>query len=76
MNTPLVDDLTLARKAEWKASWTLLWIFHAFVVLLIKTTVWTTAVSSIFDASRSLAIAITISGTAVVMAIVPPLARG
>ena len=55
--------------------WIILWTIQAFVVLSIKTTVWTTAVSGSFFAGRSLAIAITISGTAVAQAVVPPLAR-
>ncbi|GIX29694.1 MAG: MFS transporter [Porticoccaceae bacterium] len=55
--------------------WTALWAVAAFVVLLIKTTVWTTAISATFDAGRSLAMAITVSGTALSQALVPPLAH-
>ncbi len=55
--------------------WTLLFAVQALCVLLIKTTVWTTAVSGTFDAARSLAIAVTVSGIALAQAVVPPLTR-
>ena len=55
--------------------WTLMWVVTSLVLLMIKTTVWTTAVSSTFDAARSLAIAITIAGTAFAQAVVPPLTQ-
>jgi len=55
--------------------WTLLWVVQAFIILLIKTTVWTTAVTNTFSAGRSLAIALTISGTALAQAVVPPLTQ-
>lgn len=55
--------------------WAVLWICQALVLLLIKTTVWTTAVATTFTAGRSLAIAVTMSGVALAQAVVPPLAR-
>lgn len=57
------------------AQWMTFWIVQSFVVLLIKATVWTTAVSGTFNAGRSLAIAVTMSGTAFAQAIVPPLTQ-
>jgi len=57
------------------AQWILLWSFLAVAVLLVKATVWTTAVSAAFDASRSLAIGVTMSGAALGQAIVPPLTQ-
>ncbi len=63
----------LATGAMWQ--WTLIWVLNALIVLLIKATVWTTAVTGMFTAARSLAIAITISGTAVAQAVVPPLTQ-
>lgn len=55
--------------------WMGLWLCQSFVVLLIKATVWTTAISNTFYAARSLALAITMSGATFTQAIAPPLAQ-
>ncbi len=55
--------------------WLSFWVFQSFVVLLIKATVWTTAISGTFYAGRSMAIAVTMSGAAFAQAVVPPLTQ-
>ncbi|NHO65666.1 MFS transporter [Aestuariicella hydrocarbonica] len=55
--------------------WMMFWVCQSLVFLLIKATVWTTAVSGTFYAGRSLAIAVTMCGTAFAQAIVPPLTQ-
>lgn len=55
--------------------WLIMWGFTSLALLLSKTTVWTTAISGTFTAGRSLALAVTICGTAVAQAIVPPLTQ-
>ncbi|HEX7858460.1 MAG TPA: MFS transporter [Sphingobium sp.] len=55
------------------AQWIGLWLFWGLVVLLIQSTVWSTAVASVFDAGRGLALGLTLSGTALANVIVPPL---
>jgi predicted MFS family arabinose efflux permease len=57
------------------AQWLGLWTFSAFVTLLIKPAIWTTAVSSVFSTSRSLALGVTLCGTALAQILAPPLAR-
>jgi MFS family permease len=44
------------------AQWLALWAFYALVSIAVKTTVWTTAVSGVFEAGRGLALGITLSG--------------
>lgn len=55
--------------------WMMLWVCQSLVVLLIKATVWTTAISNTFYAARSLALAITMSGATFTQALTPPLAQ-
>lgn len=55
--------------------WMTLWVCQSLVVLLIKATVWTTAISNTFYAARSLALAITMSGATFTQAVTPPLAQ-
>ncbi|HKT75584.1 MAG TPA: MFS transporter [Sphingobium sp.] len=57
------------------AQWVLLWSLFALASVLLKTTVWTTAISGSFDAGRSLALAVVLSGTALATSLAPPLAR-
>ncbi len=57
------------------AQWMLLWALFALASVLLKTTVWTTAISSNFDAGRSLALAVVLSGTALSTSLAPPLSR-
>lgn len=53
--------------------WWSLWAALALGALLIKPTIWTAGVSSIFSASRGLALAVTLSGTVLASAITPVL---
>lgn len=53
--------------------WLLIWLLFGFVSVTIKSTPWTTAVVGIFQKSRGLAMGLTLMGTAVAGAIIPPL---
>jgi predicted MFS family arabinose efflux permease len=53
--------------------WIIMWSFYALASLAIKSTIWTSAVSGVFDKARGLAIGAALSGTAVAMTIAPPL---
>jgi len=55
--------------------WIALWALHALVAVLVKSTIWTSAVSRNFNAGRSLALAITLGGTAMATILSPPLAQ-
>jgi predicted MFS family arabinose efflux permease len=55
--------------------WLMLWAFYALVSIAVKTTVWTTAVSGVFEAGRGLALGITLSGVAIAQIVGPPLAQ-
>jgi MFS family permease len=57
------------------AQWLSLWLGYALVAMLLKTTIWSAAVSSTFNASRGLALAFALSGTAIAQVLVPPLAQ-
>lgn len=57
------------------AQWIAMWSFYALASLTIKSTVWTAAVTGIFDKGRGLAIGVALSGTAVAQTITPPLAN-
>lgn len=54
-----------------KTNWFLLWVGTAIGTLWIQATVWTSAVNSRFEASRGLALAITLSGAALSATIFP-----
>lgn len=54
--------------------WIAMWLVYAVVALGVKLTVWTAAVSSVFAAGRGLALACTISGTALTAILIPPVA--
>ncbi|WP_206046863.1 MFS transporter [Mangrovimicrobium sediminis] len=58
-----------------EAQWYALWTFYALVALGVKATVWTAAISSVFSAGRGLALAVTLSGTAVAQILAPPLTQ-
>ncbi len=58
-----------------RAQWLGLWTFYAFAALIIRNTIWTTAISGVFQSARGLALAITLSGSAVVGAITPVIAQ-
>lgn len=57
------------------SQWMLIWLGYGIVSLGVKTTVWTTAVSRAFEASRGMALGVTLTGTAIAQIMVPPLAR-
>jgi MFS family permease len=54
--------------------WLALWVIYSLVALGIQLTVWTVTVSSVFSAGRGLALACTVSGTALSAIVVPPIA--
>jgi predicted MFS family arabinose efflux permease len=64
-------SLSLLSGAVWM--WFAIWTAFAGAALLTKSTVWTAAAASAFDAGRGLAIGLTLSGSAVAQAITPPL---
>lgn len=55
--------------------WIVLWAIFGLVAVSIKSTAWTAAVLGVFNQSRGLALGLTLSGTAVAQATVPPLAN-
>jgi predicted MFS family arabinose efflux permease len=55
--------------------WLLLWTVYSFSAVGIRTTVWNSAVSSVFDTSRGLALALVLSGLALASIFAPPIAR-
>jgi cyanate permease len=55
-------------------NWSLLWMVLAVGVVLVQSTVWTSAVAARFDRSRGLAMAVALSGTPITAAVVPVLA--
>lgn len=55
--------------------WYALWVCYAVVAIAIKTTVWTAAVSSVFQSSRGLALAVVLSGAALSQTITPLIAQ-
>jgi len=55
--------------------WLLVWTFYSFAAVGIRTTVWNSAVSSVFHKSRGLALALVLSGLALTQIIAPPVAR-
>lgn len=65
-----VASLSLAQPAIW--SWWLLWLFVACGCLFVTPTVWVSAITSLFFASRGLAFAMVLSGTGL-MAFAGPL---
>lgn len=56
-----------------EVQWILLWVLFGVIVTSIKSTIWTTAVAGVFEKGRGLALGITVAGTAMAQAIVPPL---
>lgn len=53
--------------------WLLLWACLGLAMLLIKTTIWTAAITNTFYAGRSMAISVVLCGTAFTAIAVPPL---
>lgn len=67
--TAALAALSLTGSSLWM--WWSLWVVLAFATLMVKATVWTTAVASRFDRSRGLAMAITLCGAGVGSAVLP-----
>lgn len=55
-------------------NWSILWIVLAVGVVLVQSTVWTSAVASRFDHSRGFAMAVALSGAPITAAVAPVLA--
>lgn len=55
-------------------NWSLLWVGVAIGVVLVQSTVWTSAVAARFDKSRGLAMAVVLSGTPITAMVCPLLA--
>jgi predicted MFS family arabinose efflux permease len=53
--------------------WFILWAIFGLVAVSIKSTAWTAVVLRVFGSSRGLALGLTLAGTAVAQAVVPPL---
>ena len=51
--------------------WVALWVVMAFAVVLVQATIWTSAVASRFEASRGMALAVTLCGASVAQALFP-----
>jgi len=56
------------------ANWVLLWVAIALGTLWVQATVWTSAVTSRFEKSRGMALAVTLSGASISAAVFPVLA--
>lgn len=56
-----------------EVQWIALWAVFGVIVTSIKSTIWTTAVAGVFEKGRGLALGITVAGTALAQAVVPPL---
>jgi MFS family permease len=54
-----------------RTGWLLLWLFYSLAAQLILTPIWTSAVASEFEAGRGLALAATLSGSALSATVVP-----
>ena len=65
------SSFALANGSE--VQWIVLWVIFGVIVTSIKSTIWTTAVAGVFDKGRGLALGLTVAGTAVAQAVVPPL---
>ncbi len=55
------------------AQWVILWVLYNLAAVGAKTTVWTSAVSSVFSAGRGLALGFTLAGSALAQSLAPPL---
>ena len=67
----IISSFSLANGSA--VQWIGLWVAYAFAAVMIKSTVWSAAVSSVFTNGRGLALGLTLSGTAVAQAIIPPI---
>jgi MFS family permease len=67
----IISSFSLANGSP--VQWMMLWALYAFAGVMIKSTVWTAAISSVFREGRGLALGLTLSGTAAAQVIFPPL---
>lgn len=67
----VIASLSLMDGSRWQ--WFAIWILYAFAALATKSTVWTAAVNSTFEAGRGMALGLVLSGSALAQAITPPL---
>jgi MFS family permease len=65
---------TLSTATKDLGKWYLLWGLITLVALPVQATVWTSAVASRFNASRGLALAVTLCGASIAQFAMPPLA--
>jgi MFS family permease len=61
--------LSLAQQPIW--TWWLLWLLLAFAFLFVTPTVWVTAVTSLFSASRGLALAVLLTANGIAALVMP-----
>lgn len=66
-------SLSMAGPSIW--SWWLLWVPLALVGMFVNPTVWTSGVSSLFDAGRGMALALVLGGTALCSTLTPILSN-
>jgi predicted MFS family arabinose efflux permease len=69
----MLSIAAFSRASGSPVQWMLLWVVFGFTAVTIKSTAWTAAVLGVFDRSRGLALGLTLCGTAVAQAAVPPL---
>lgn len=62
-------SLSLATSAIW--TWWSLWILLSFGAVMVKPTVWTAAVSSLFRKGRGVALAVVLCGTGIGSSLIP-----
>lgn len=55
------------------SQWLFLWCVYSLIGVGINSTVWTAAISSVFNKGRGLALGVTLSGVALAQVIAPPL---
>ncbi len=65
--------LSLATSALW--SWWILWVLLSFGAVMVKPTLWTAAVSSLFTRGRGVALAVVLCGTGIGSSFVPRLSE-
>lgn len=68
-----IAGFSLLTGAAWQ--WLALWFVFSLLSQTIHATTWTAAVTSVFSSGRGLALGLTLSGSAVALAIVPPLSQ-
>lgn len=67
----VIASLSLLSGAVWM--WFAIWTAYAFTGVMIKSTVWSASISSVFDKSRGMALGLALSGTAIGQAVIPPI---